>query len=107
MIYRGGIVKAILEKNLANWNYNKCRGCFFNRKSWIAFDNANGNCWVEEFKSLKMAICWLERLYEISEIKEFKALKIRKHLFFVPNIGFLKIQHKSNSLTSIFYPSVT
>lgn len=104
MIYLGKTANTILQKNLKNRNYNRCRGYFLDRKVWIAFDNTNGNCWVEEFASEGMAICWLEHFYEISEIDEFEVLKLNKDLFFIPKNGFLNIQFQKDLVTSKFYP---
>ena len=92
-----------LKENLENRNFNKCKGYFLDGKICVAFDNTNCNCWVEEFETEEMAICWLENFYEISEIKEFEVLKIQKDLFFVPAKGFLKIQFQINSIISKFH----
>jgi hypothetical protein len=104
MIYCGKIAKDILNENLGNRKHNKCKGYFFNKTVWIAFDNSTGNCWVEEFSTEGLAICWLENFYEISEVEEFEVLTIQKGLLFIPDNGFLKIEFQSSNITSKFYP---
>jgi hypothetical protein len=99
MIYYGKIASEILKENLNNRHFNKCKGYFLVKKMWIAFDTT-GDCWVEEFKTEVMAICWLEHFYEISEIEEFEVLKIQRDLFFIPKNGFLRIKFQSNTVTS-------
>ncbi|MFC4231805.1 hypothetical protein ACFOW1_07880 [Parasediminibacterium paludis] len=103
MIYYGKIANEILNENLGNRKFNTCKGYFLDKKVWIAFDNTTGNCWVEEFKTEELAICWLENFYEMSEIEDFIILKIQKDLFFLPDNGFLKIQFLSNKITSKLY----
>lgn len=100
MIFCGRMANEVLNENLDNQNFNKCKGYFFEKKMWIAFDNTSGNCWVEEFINEELAICWLENFYEISEIERFEVLKIQKDLFFLPENGFLKIQFKSDTIIS-------
>ena len=100
MIYYGKIANEILNKNLDNRNFNKSKGYFFDKKMWVAYDNTTGNCWVEEFKTEGLAICWLENFYESSEIERFEVFKIQRDLFFVPDNGFLKIKFHSNTINS-------
>ena len=104
MIYYGKTARDLLQKNLDDRNYNKCRGYFIDDNTWVAFDNTSGNCWVEEFKNEETAICWLEQFFEMSQLNEFEVFKLEKNLFFIPNSGFIKIQFVENSITSKFHP---
>ena len=85
MIYRGRKAKKILWKNLDNREYNRCLGYFRDKKLWVAFDNTTGACFVEEFKSEQMAICWIANYFSVSEIEEeFEVFRLKKDLFFIP-----------------------
>lgn len=104
MIYIGKTANNILQKNLKNRKNNKCCGCFLNKNIWIAFDNSTENCWVEEFKTEEMAICWLENFFEISEIEEFEVLRINDRLLFIPNNGYLQVNSQNDIIISKFHP---
>lgn len=103
MIYFGATAQSILEKNLTNRKYAKCQGCFPEGNLWIAFDNRNGECYVEEFSTEEKAVCWLEQYFEISEIHTFRVFKLFKGLYFIPNSGFLKIKFIKEMIESKFY----
>ena len=49
MIYFGNTAQLILQKNLQDSKLFLCRGCFLENDTWIAFDNRNRECFVEEF----------------------------------------------------------
>ena len=34
-------------------------GYYKHKKVWVAFDNETGDCWVEEFKTEKEAVDWI------------------------------------------------
>lgn len=93
MIYCGTTAKEIL---LGNNTQNGFKGYFLDEKKWVAFDNNSGDCWVEEFNNEEMAICWLEDLYEISEINNFEVVKIEKGLYYIPQSGFIRIEYQGN-----------
>jgi hypothetical protein len=38
---------------------DRCCGYFHDGERWIAFDNRDGNCWVEEFRSEKRCLKYL------------------------------------------------
>lgn len=104
MIHFGTSAQFILEKNLIDRKYFKCQGYFSEDNFWIAFDNRNGECYVEEFDTEEKAICWLEQYFEISEVDEFKIIKLFKGLYFIPSSGILKIKFKKETIESKFYP---
>lgn len=104
MIYRGKFAKDILNSTLKNLKSNYSKGYFFEDKTWVAFDNSTKNCWVEEFSSEEMAICWLENFFEISDIENFESFKINDELIFIPNIGYLKLNIEKERLMPKFYP---
>jgi hypothetical protein len=103
MIYIGEKAKEILRKILDDRNCEKCQGFFAENNRWIAFDNKNGECYVEEFDTDTKAICWIEQFYEISEIDIFKVFRLSKKWMFIPKNGFLKIFHLKDTLTLKFY----
>ncbi|MCK9450916.1 MAG: hypothetical protein M0Q90_04445 [Bacteroidales bacterium] len=104
MIYTGKTANTLLHQNLEDRKSNICKGYFCQENRWIAFDNSTGNCWVEEFYTEEKAICWLENFFEISEIKNFEAIKISSQLIFIPNDGYLTTTYEKEILTLKFYP---
>ncbi len=104
MIYAGEAARLILKQNLENKKNHICRGYFLEENIWIAFDNHSEDCWVEEFETEEMAICWIEDFFEMSEIDAFKVLKISNDFLFIPNEGHLQYFSKDNIYSSKFYP---
>jgi len=104
-IYFQKYAKSLLELTLSNRNIKKCKGCFKENGIWIAFDNTTNNCWVEEFDNLNYAICWLDGLFEMSEIMNFNVFSISKYLHFIPKIGYLNIRTKKDILKTTYYPA--
>lgn len=104
MIYTGKTASYILQQTLEDVKYSLSKGYFFEKNTWIAFDNSDENCWVEEFHTEAKAICWLKNFFEISEIENFEALKISDELIFIPNHGYLTIKFENDVITSKFYP---
>lgn len=53
--------KILEETELGAWEYKYkgSFGIFREDNKFIAFDNNTGDCWVEEFETLKDAIEWL------------------------------------------------
>lgn len=103
MIYYGKLAKSTLQKNLNNADFKRCKGYFQDENAWVAFDNSRRDCWVEEFKSEKMAICWLENFFEISEYRYFKVMRITKNWLFIPNRGFMNIKFHQNIIKTKFH----
>lgn len=104
MIYTGEKASQILKKNLENRESHICSGYFLEGDIWIVFDNYTKNCWVEEFITEEMAICWIEDLFEISEKENFNVQKIANNLLFIPNKGHLQYFSKDNIYSSKFHP---
>lgn len=103
MIYFGNTAQLILQKNLQDSKLFLCRGCFLENDTWIAFDNRNRECFVEEFATKEKAICWLESFFEISEIESFNILKLFKNLYLIPTMGLLKLNFETDTLSSKIY----
>lgn len=104
MIYTGEKASQILRQNLENRESHICSGYFFEGNAWIAFDNYTEDCWVEEFKTEEMAICWIEDFFEMSEIEDFNVLKIGNDLLYIPNEGHLQYFSNDNIYSSKFHP---
>ncbi|MBD3749581.1 MAG: hypothetical protein IE931_08800 [Sphingobacteriales bacterium] len=105
MTFTGEKAIQILKQNLENTNNHICNGFFFEKNVWIAFDNYSKDCWVEEFHTKEMAICWIERFFEISEKKDFFCLKISDDLIFIPGEGYLNYFLNDDDICSAkFYP---
>lgn len=103
MIYTGEKASQILKLNLENREGPISKGYFFEGNVWIAYDNYTEDCWVEEFKTEEMAICWLEDFFEISEIEDFNVIKIGNDLLYIPNKGHLQFFSNGNIYSSKFY----
>lgn len=104
MIYRGNKAKEILKRNLDDRAYNECKGYYGEGLVWVAFDNSYGNCWVEEFQTEEMAICWLEGYFEIFEVDEFELYQLQNDIFLMPEEGLLKIVYEKDSVIADLYP---
>lgn len=104
MIYTGEKANQILKQNLENKENHICSGYFLEGDIWIAFDNHTEDCWVEEFDTKEMAVCWVEDFFEMSEIETFSFIKISDDLLFIPNEGHLQYFSKDGIYKSIFHP---
>lgn len=104
MIYIGKTANYILHQILEDRKSNVCKGYFHEDDMWIAFDNSNGNCWVEEFHTEEKALCWLENFFEISETNSFEVFKINNELILIPNNGYLTIMFENDLVIPKFYP---
>ncbi len=69
MLYTGKeakkIVHEILESIDDNGRYPYCEGdsgYYKDGKVWCAWDNSSGDCWVEEFKTKKECIDWINQV---------------------------------------------
>lgn len=70
--YTGEIARKVCNMILATGRNNgrydsliegyKCKSVGFWKENgkWIAYDNTNGCCWVEEFPTRKAAVKWIE-----------------------------------------------
>lgn len=103
MIYTGKQANNIFQKVLVNRKIEKCCGYFFEKNAWVAFDNSTEDCWVEEFKSEELAICWLENFFEVSEPTEFDVLKLNDKLLFIPFSGYLQINFIDEKVITKFF----
>lgn len=62
-IYKGEEARIVCDLILRNEDYSTpiegyevfSTGYWFERDRWVAFDNLDGECWVEEFKTKKEA----------------------------------------------------
>lgn len=104
MIYTGEKASQILRQNLENRESHICSGYFLEGNVWIAFDNSTEDCWVEEFKTEEMAICWIEDFFEMSQIEDFNLHKIGNDLLYIANEGHLQYFSKDNIYSSKFHP---
>lgn len=94
----GEFASKTLKELFKDRKSNKSRGYFFKNDVFVAFDNSTYDCWVEEFEKEEMAICWLEKYFEISERNDFQAKKINRDLLSIRNIGYLKLKFENNTL---------
>lgn len=104
MIFTGEKARQILKENIENRANYICSGYFLEGDIWIAFDNYTEDCWVEEFTTEELAICWIEDFFEISEKENFNVRKIGNDLLYIPNEGHLQYFSKDNIYSSKFYP---
>ena len=104
MIYTGIKANQILKQNLENKECHVCSGYFLEGDVWIAFDNSTKDCWVEEFATKEMAICWVEDFFQITEVKNFDVFRISDDLLFIPNEGHLQYLSKDDIYSSKFHP---
>ncbi|HLS31080.1 MAG TPA: hypothetical protein VK021_09505 [Flavobacteriaceae bacterium] len=91
MICFGKKAQVLFDRNIANCKIKSSKGIFKEKDYWIAYDNSTFDFWVEEFKNLGEAICWIERIFEISQKEKFKIITISNNLFYIEKIGFLEI----------------
>ena len=70
-LYTGEEAKKIVHMILAHYNEDSkryplfigCCGYFKNEDgTWSAWDNLTGDCWVEDFKTKKECIDWLNQI---------------------------------------------
>jgi hypothetical protein len=56
----GMAAKLIFDEWLKNNEATECKGIFFDKGLFIAFDNSTGECWQEEFKDINNAFSWIK-----------------------------------------------
>jgi hypothetical protein len=98
MIYLESKASDLLFQNLHKNVNLKVKGYFKENNFWIAFDNTSGNCNVEEFEKEEYAIGWLCNIFEISNKNEFNIFKIVRHVYYIKELGLLKISKLNSNL---------
>jgi hypothetical protein len=100
MIYTGYRAKEILEVNLEGMKRINSKGFFKEENCWIAFDNENGDCYVEEFNTEELAIAWVNNYFDMSEFDEFKIFKLIRGIYYIPGTGIVCVSFQKYNIES-------
>lgn len=61
------ICNEILESEDYQHTHLGASGYWYEQGRWVAFDNTDGNCWMEEFSKKKHAIAYADGTLDINE----------------------------------------